>query len=375
MPLSLTLDPSTRNLILADDHRIHRLHPIWLRERTTEPGMVDEGNRQRLYDPADLPDDLRGVAIDRIGDGTTVRIAWSDGHAQNINLTDVARELGWLPDPETPPTSEPWSTEPVPFPRVPFPADGDDSGLHKALDLFWRLGFVVLGGTSTEPDALLHLATRFGSIRTTNFGTLFDVISAENPSDLAYTTMGLSAHSDNPYRRPVPGIQFLHSLRNDASGGDSTLVDGLAAAVELDDLDPIGYRALATTQVTFRYQFGADAYANSSPMIETDTEGRVIAVQNADRHDYVDAVRPERLTDFYRARRTFRQLVNDPSRQASFRLAEGDLLMMDNRRLLHGRTEYSLDAGGRHLQGCYVEHDGPDLAWRRLARSRRSSSV
>ena len=35
----------------------------------------------------------------------------------------------------------------------------------------------------------------------------------------------------------------------------------------------------------------------------------------------------------------------------------GDLFIVDNRRVLHGRKAFAT-AGGRHLQGCYADLDG-----------------
>ena len=40
------------------------------------------------------------------------------------------------------------------------------------------------------------------------------------------------------------------------------------------------------------------------------------------------------------------------------KLAPGDLVMFDNRRVLHGRSAYRPSARGRWLQGCYAERDG-----------------
>ena len=70
------------------------------------------------------------------------------------------------------------------------------------------------------------------------FGALFDVRSTAEASDLAYTSLPLDPHTDNPYRDPVPGVQLLHCLVNETSGGHSTLVDGLAAARALESRDP-----------------------------------------------------------------------------------------------------------------------------------------
>lgn len=36
----------------------------------------------------------------------------------------------------------------------------------------------------------------------------------------------------------------------------------------------------------------------------------------------------------------------------------GDLFLVDNLRVLHGRTAYAPESGERHLQGCYADRDG-----------------
>ena len=46
----------------------------------------------------------------------------------------------------------------------------------------------------------------------------------------------------------------------------------------------------------------------------------------------------------------------------------GDLIMMDNYRLLHGRTEFNPNEGKRFLQGCYIEYDSTDSKLRHLQR-------
>jgi hypothetical protein len=55
--------------------------------------------------------------------------------------------------------------------------------------------------------------------------------------------------------------------------------------------------------------------------------------------------------------RTFGRLLAAPEFRISFALAPGDLFIVDNLRVLHGRTAYS-EAGERHLQGCYADRDG-----------------
>lgn len=66
----------------------------------------------------------------------------------------------------------------------------------------------------------------FGYVRETNYGRHFVVRTEVNPTNLAYTGLGLQAHTDNPYRDPVPSIQVLYCLESSAAGGENMVVDG-----------------------------------------------------------------------------------------------------------------------------------------------------
>ena len=80
-------------------------------------------------------------------------------------------------------------------------------------------------------ELLDKIAKLFGFIRETNYGKWFDVKSKSNAVNLAYTNLALKAHTDNPYRNPVPTMQILHCLKSSTKGGDSIVVDGFNAAL------------------------------------------------------------------------------------------------------------------------------------------------
>ena len=46
----------------------------------------------------------------------------------------------------------------------------------------------------------------------------------------------------------------------------------------------------------------------------------------------------------------------------------GDLLMMDNYRLQHGRTSYDANEGERFFQGCYIDYDSTEGKLKHLKR-------
>lgn len=351
------------------------LHPQWLRHRSSEPDQIESTNRQRLFTPVDVDADLAVVSAD-IFDGVLC-VSFSDGHVAHLDEDGIERAVGWRDDPEEPPTPEPWDRPIDDFPYVDWnditfdEAREDLDSVIAFLSTFFRYGHVVLRNTPAEVGTVARVADRLGYIVGHNFGWVFDVEAKPSPTDLAYTARELLAHSDGPYRQPVPGIQLLHCIRNEAPGGDSTLVDGLAAAIALAAEHPDWHAALVDTEVEWRYDMGTDTVVGRGHVLEYDPRGRYRQIRINTKLDE-PLVRPGvDLEAFYAGRRWLAEWTNDPAHQVTFRLRPGDVMFMDNHRALHGRTAFDPTRGHRHLQGCYIEHDGPDTMYRLAVRRRR----
>jgi hypothetical protein len=192
---------------------------------------------------------------------------------------------------------------------------------------FLELGFIIFTGVRTESKTVLEVGSVFGFVRGTNFGAYFDVRSVPDANDLAYTSIFLDPHTDNPYRSPVPGVQLLHCLVNETSGGLSTLVDGYAAAEALRVQDSDAFGILARTPVRFRFRDTDTELVRSAPLIELDGALNVEAVNFSPRLDYVPLLRPQELAAYFRARKAFDQLLRSPRFEIRFLLEPGDLMM------------------------------------------------
>ncbi len=354
------------------------LHPIWLRNRSEEPGQIEPVSRQRLFTPNDIPLDLDVTTCDI--DGDSLVVSFSDDHTARLDLAGIERALGWVAEDERPPAPEPW-TEPLsPFPYVDWADIGwsrdqaDPAAMVASLGAFYRHGYVVFRNTPTDGATVRRVCDRLGYISGNNFGWVFDVRADPHPTDLAYTAIELLAHTDQPYRQPVPGIQLLHCLRNDAPGGDSTLVDGLAAAEALAAADPDAHRACVETEIEFRYDMITDTAVSRGHMLEYDRQGRFRQIRLNAKLDGAVPPPDGDLDAFYRGRRRLTEWLNDPAHQVVFRLEPGDVMFMDNLRILHGRTAFDVSHGVRHLQGAYIDHDGPDTLYRMAVRQIGRSS-
>jgi gamma-butyrobetaine dioxygenase len=358
--------PTELTLVLADGNE-RALHPLWLRERCQDAASMDLKTQQRLQDPSDFDPDLRLLAVVQSAPGI-FRVTFSDGHEASFRADEILAEAALAPNSQDCPAPRLWDGTLTDLPRVRWRADPSESELFSWLEPFLTLGFVIFEGVPGVADTVLKVARTFGFVRETNFGALFNVRSTPEATDLAYTALSLDPHTDNPYRAPVPGIQLLHCLVNETRGGLSTLVDGFAVAQSLRHEEPQAFDILSRTPVRFKYIDAATELTASAPPIELDVTGALKAIHFSPRLDFVPLFEREQLDAYYRARRLFDHRLRAPDFEIRFLLRDGDLVMFDNCRLLHGRTGFDPGEGLRHLQGCYIDIDGPRSLWRVLRR-------
>ena len=343
------------------------IHPLWLRERCRDAASMDLKTQQRLQDPSDFDPGLTISALSQPLAGT-FRVRFSDGHEASLLAADILAEATLAPNSHDCPEPKLWDGTLRELPRARWRPDPSDAERLAWLESFLSLGFVIFEGVPSEPGTVLKVGSMFGFTRETNFGALFDVRSTPEASDLAYTSVSLDPHTDNPYRAPVPGIQLLHCLVNETSGGLSTLVDGFAVAEALRLNDADAFEVLSTTPVRFKYLDTDTELTASAPPIERDVTGAVKAIHFSPRLDFVPLFSPERLQAYFRARRVFDHRLRSAHFEIRFLLRDGELVMFDNCRLLHGRSGFDPAEGLRHLQGCYIDIDGPRSLYRVLRR-------
>lgn len=366
-PLSLKIGGPAELLLERADGTRSSIHPLWLRERSKDPVSLDPRTQQRLQDPSDFDPDLRLSAVSQPSAGI-YRVKFSDGHEATFTAEELLAEAALPPGDHDCPAPRLWDGRLTDLPRLRWRAEPTEAEIASWLEPFLTLGFVIFEGVPSEPGMVLKVGAMFGFTRETNFGALFNVRSTPDANDLAYTSRALDPHTDNPYRAPVPGIQLLHCLVNETSGGLSTLVDGFAVANSLREQDPRAFGILTATPVRFRFIDVDTELTSSVPQIELDVTGGLRAIHFSPRLDYVPLLERAELDAYYRARRLFDHRLRAADFEIRFLLKSGDLVMFDNCRLLHGRTGFDPAEGLRHLQGCYIDMDAPRSLYRVLRR-------
>ncbi|WP_327424497.1 TauD/TfdA family dioxygenase [Streptomyces sp. NBC_01230] len=339
---------------------------MWLRDNCPCADCRDPRSGQKLFQISALPAALRLDTVTDLdeAEGPAVEVIWApDGHRSTYPLTWLEANRPGGPatgDRRTDDRKELWKAGDLTgrLPQAGWDEYLGEPGVRaRMLDSVLRLGFMLLSGVPEHEGQVLDVAETFGHVRETNYGKLFDVRVEPDPNNLAFTSARITPHTDNPYRDPVPTIQLLHCLVNDADGGDSGLVDGFAAAALLREEDPEAFDVLTRTPVPFVFRDAGTELRADRPLIGTDPLGRVREVRFNNRSIGTLRLPAAEVEAFYAAYRTFAELLLRPELQLDLRLSPGDCLVFDNTRLLHARTAFAQD-GARHLQGCYADLDG-----------------
>ena len=247
----MKIELSSNKVFFENNGSKKEIHPFWLRERVNGENFVDKGTQQRLFDPTELK---KNIQINKINlSEKFLEISFNDGVQTKLEVQNILREFSNINEIKFIKKIK-WDSSLDNFNNFDFDENiFEDKKMYEALIDFYNFGFVIFKNVPTKNNFIVNFANSIGSIRRTNFGEFFNVKSKPNPNDLAYTSLSLAPHTDNPYRNPVPCIQLLHCIENKVSGGLSTLVDGYTVTEKLKDDFPDYYKILTETKI--RYQF------------------------------------------------------------------------------------------------------------------------
>ncbi|MDA7966315.1 TauD/TfdA family dioxygenase [Ruegeria sp.] len=362
--METAVDPTGHILTLTDGDAQMRFHAIWLRDNAQDAETRSPTNGQRLIALRDIPHDTRIAAAHGTEDGIEIRFEpegktvaydadWLRAHAYDRSATQIR---GWVAE-----GVECWDTgisDDVPSGDLNALEQGG-AALADWLNGATRHGFAKVTGGPAEEGALFRVVDLFGYVRETNYGRLFEVRTEVNPTNLAFTGLGLQAHTDNPYRDPAPTVQVLYCLESTAEGGENMVVDGFACARRLQQENPDYFDVLADHCARFEYSGEAGVCLTSRrPLIELSPDGELIAVRFNNRSlATVTDIPFDKMDLWYAAYRRLGEIVDDPAMEVTFRLEPGESFIVDNTRVLHARKAYS-GTGTRWLQGCYADKDG-----------------
>lgn len=327
----------------------------WLRDAC--PSTIDSQTRERIFDISQL--NTVPVAKAASVQGDTLVIDWaSEVHETCLPIAQLQEfaDNGRKYDPADLPRKLWYSDKYNDFKRVrQTDVVNTNAGCAVLARALVEDGIALVTEMESSDESLTRLVNCLGPVTTSAEGDYFEVRLEIEPTNLAFTASALEMHTDLPGEEMAPGIQFLHCRENTVEGGRSLFLDGAAAAAALRIEEPDAFHLLSSHDIPFFYRHDGWDYRAHHRVIELDPRGDVAGVTLSQHlQDDID-LSQDLLDDYYPALCKFIRMMQEDRFVCRFRLNEGECIVFDNHRIVHGREAFSADSGSRHLRGSYTD--------------------
>ncbi|KAJ3766772.1 Trimethyllysine dioxygenase [Lentinula raphanica] len=339
-------------------NRVSSITYIWLRDHCECERCVHPVTKQRMVDTFRIPTGIKPVRIEERGK-EGVMVVWPEESGEehvsvygwNWLKGQTSRKVERVLWDSSIGQSAPRHT----YGKIIDGVDGEQ-GLLRLLSDVETYGFSFVDGVPVNTTSTESLIRRIGYIRQTQYGAFWEFTSDMEKGDTAYSNLGLDVHTDNTYFTDPSGLQIFHLLET-GIGGQTILVDGFNAASKLE---PSSYSLLSQVPIPFHASGDSTYIFQSSFPILTHSLSDLVQVRW---NNYDRGVLPT-VPALYQSLAEFHSLLSSPRSQYTLQLQPGTVLIINNHRVLHGRTAFE---GRRRMCGAYV---GKDEWTARLSRLR-----
>ena len=257
LPPCSYVSPDKKTLSLEfDGARQHSYHAVWLRHTCKCDKCWNSSSNQSTASP------LHALPTSTIKDakveGDALVVSWTEeddpdhvGFHLLTWLKENAYDMGTR-------TLKHTSARPTPLKgkMKHFQFSDVMSSDWKRLEWLMALyddGLTMVQNVPLETGRVREVAQRIGNVQKTFYGETFDVVSTENPINVAYTASKLFLHQDLQYYESPPGIQLLHCLKFDSciEGGESAIVDMFHFAEQFRIQHPEEFNVLCRVNASF----------------------------------------------------------------------------------------------------------------------------
>ena len=343
------------------------LDALWLRDHDESDRGKDPITGQRRTDTFSLPDDLEVRATEIQDEGGWLEVAWAEHlHTTRHSVGRILRAIA--PDELDFPAPRLWErgNELAALPSVNWQAIQSPAGLQQLFEHMWADGGCLVEGAQPSVQGTENFVRLVGYPRESIFGGMWTFGNTGEFSDSAYSSDALPLHTDGTYTFDPPGWQVFQCMEYDGTGGDSVLADGFAHVRALQAASLSRYQALCDISVIGEYHGDGVHLRASHPVVTEASSGRLrrVMFNNADRAPFRRSF--DEVRRFYDAYRDLGHRFAAPGASKHCALRPGTILVVDNWRVLHGRTAFT---GKRVMAGAYLNREDVESRWRHLTSS------
>ncbi|MCL4126442.1 UNVERIFIED_CONTAM: hypothetical protein GTU68_000898 [Idotea baltica] len=190
-------------------------------------------------------------------------------------------------------------------------------------------------------------------VHKTLFGEMWTVENNYKFMDTAYSTEFLGAHTDCTYLTEACRIQNFHCLKMAEEGGETLLVDGFHIAEELRKSEPKSYDYLSSHAIPSEYMEEGKHYKSLDLVFKHHPVSKRLKQFRFNLYDRapLSSLPFDQIDAYYRHLQPLVSRVRKPSNEFWIKLEPGQVLFIDNWRVMHGRNQFR---GPRLFSGCYL---------------------
>ena len=349
-----------------DGKERHVYHAVWLKHLCHCPKCRDPSSGQTQFSPETLRGTYRLSRAFAMGD--ILQVSWEDDEDEDHQGTFPAKWLREMVYGEDVLNKMAATARPIPL--VGKVSEFDYRSLTKSESerLNWLIriyedGFSLVKNVPIEPGYVTKMADFVFSKVSTFHGDYFNVVAQKDGVSVAHAEKPLFYHMDEAFYESPPGLLLLHCLRNDkcVEGGVNVMVDQLVAAEEFRRVHPQEFDILAKIPIAMgriydklRRPVHALYYRRHFVLGHNE---EIVGVNWNYTHQLNVCAPHHMIEAYYQAHSLWATYLENFRIRHRVRLNPGDMLALNNRRMLHSRTNLSLRGGQRHLQGAYVNID------------------
>ncbi|XP_050669760.1 gamma-butyrobetaine dioxygenase [Leptidea sinapis] len=369
-PKHILSNRSVHDVIHVDINGVKLIFPnVWLRDNCQCEQCFHVTAKSRIIDYNNFNVDTKPVKVTK--NSNSLQVTWDDGHTSKYGFN-------WLKLRSfSPKYQKKYNDDIYRSPKIVWHGKdfyeickkhdykdiiSSDEALHKWLNDTSVYGVSVIEKTPNSETAIDEIVKRVGFTKRTHYGEKFVVQNVTNTSNVAYLSSSLQIHTDLPYYEYCPGVNMLHFLvQTKGEGGENILSDGHYTAKYIKDNFPEDFKLLTNVQVEWSdvgEEAGNEFYKlYRAPIIEIDSNDEInrinFSIPQRGSH-FPGSI--EDVVPWYKALKLFFNF--NKKFAAKFKTPEGNILVFDNIRLLHGRNKYEDSENNvRKLIGAYIDWD------------------
>ena len=369
-----------------EDGHISEFHNAWLRDHCRCDKCIDPSTFQRSFDTLNITNHVlkKESKISEISENketNEITIKWNDDVNSTLNCTaskfpsdwlrdhcytekerksrmrlQQLRRKGWMPNELITRCSG----------ELPFVEHGelmdtsnDNHGLRKFIEHLDIHGIVFVKNCPLSIEETEKAVRRFGGPReTTPWGLMWDTKPNSSPKDTAYTNIALLPHNDCCYLEDQVALQVFNCVAKAGEGGASTWIDGFKVAETIEMEHPDVYDFFSNVSLPYLCVYEGVDVRSEGPVFQHDKNNvlKQVRFNNYDRAP-IEKLTSTEVDQFYEYLPILYNEFRDEKYTLKHTLDVGEMVVIDNWRVLHGRDEFE---GYRNLRGCYVGRDDID---------------